>query len=127
MTTGQFSKFKFCGTIILGIEASFYHCGCVLGKDIIMGKDTKRDMGKEELEAKVKKLSPEEQAFVKRKDVPKRFNRTSDAIFKYYFGKEGNEELLLSLINGLLSANTGEDKDFWWGKESSPNLCVNCS
>lgn len=40
-----------------------------------MGKDTKRDMGKEELEAKVKKLSPEEQAFVKRKDVPKRFNR----------------------------------------------------
>ena len=121
MTIGQFSNSKFCVTIVLDLEASFYYCGCVLGKDIIMGKDTKRDMGKEELEAKVKKLSPEEQAFVKRKDVPKRFNRTSDAIFKYYFGKEGNEELLLSLINGLLSANTGEDKDFWWGKVPKPN------
>lgn len=89
MTIGQFSNSKFCVTIVLDLEASFYYCGCVLGKDIIMGKDTKRDMGKEELEAKVKKLSPEEQAFVKRKDVPKRFNRTSDAIFKYYFGERG--------------------------------------
>ncbi len=53
MTIGQFSNSKFCVTIVLDLEASFYYCGCVLGKDIIMGKDTKRDMGKEELEVEV--------------------------------------------------------------------------
>ena len=43
MTTGQFSNAHFYGTIVLGIEASFYYCYCVLRKDIIMGKDTNRD------------------------------------------------------------------------------------
>ena len=72
-----------------------------------MSKDTKRDMGKEELEDKVKKLSPEKQAFVKGKNVPKKFSRTLDPIFKYYFGRPGNEELLLSLVNGILSTPLG--------------------
>jgi hypothetical protein len=117
VTTGQFSNFKFCGTIVLGLEASFYYCGCVLRKDITMRKDTKRDMGKEELEVEVDiveveadksgsdktetvkedsveekaiALTPEQAAFLEEKSVPKKYDRTLDPVFKYFFGRECN-------------------------------------
>ena len=99
-----------------------------------MGKDTKRDMEKEELEVEVAiveveadknesdktetvkedfveeqaiVLTPEQEAFIKEKSVPKKYDRTLDPVFKYFFGRECNEELLLSLINGLLSTDVG--------------------
>ena len=74
-----------------------------------MGKDTKRDMGKEELEVEVDiveveadksgsdktetvkedfveeqaiVLTPEQEAFIKEKSVPKKYDRTLDPVFK---------------------------------------------
>lgn len=43
-------------------------------------------------------------------NVPKKFDRMLDPLFKYYFTRPGNEDLLLSLINGLLSADSGMSK-----------------
>ena len=78
-----------------------------------MGKDTKRDMEKEELEVEVAiveveadknesdktqtvkedfveeqaiVLTPEQEAFIKEKSVPKKYDRTLDPVFKYFFG-----------------------------------------
>lgn len=40
-------------------------------------------------------------------NVPEKFDRMMDPLFKYYFTRPGNEDLLLSLINALLSTDTG--------------------